>query len=329
MTNEGPTPVSTDARGTWRAGLGRLSLPALLMPRQASFADIDRVMYCIGAQKAGTTWLHAQCAAHPGIHVPIRKEVHYWDTIHPPHVRYYRHEALQKLAALEALALPRRLARDWKGIGPDDARRYRDLLHIPDAAHARYQHYVMQGARGQRVAADISPGYAMIDAGGFADMQAAAPDARFVFILRDPVDRLWSNLRHNRSRGFQKGGRAADLNAALAKVLSKPHAGPVVRSDYARTIAALERAVPASQILYLFYETMFTVEAMRRLSDFLGVKPFAADLGGVVNLGADGGARPDRDLARRARGLLDPVYRMAEARFGPDLPDAWRRHDVS
>lgn len=33
----------------------------------------------IGAQKAGTTWLHEQLAAHPQIGFPGGKEVHYWD----------------------------------------------------------------------------------------------------------------------------------------------------------------------------------------------------------------------------------------------------------
>jgi len=33
----------------------------------------------IGAQKAGTTWLYEQLAAHPQIGFPGGKEVHYWD----------------------------------------------------------------------------------------------------------------------------------------------------------------------------------------------------------------------------------------------------------
>lgn len=33
----------------------------------------------IGAQKAGTTWLYEQLAAHPRIGFPGGKEVHYWD----------------------------------------------------------------------------------------------------------------------------------------------------------------------------------------------------------------------------------------------------------
>ena len=33
----------------------------------------------IGAQKAGTTWLHHNLQAHPGIWMPKEKELHYFD----------------------------------------------------------------------------------------------------------------------------------------------------------------------------------------------------------------------------------------------------------
>lgn len=34
---------------------------------------------CIGAQKAGTTWLHAMLKMHPDISLPSEKELHYWN----------------------------------------------------------------------------------------------------------------------------------------------------------------------------------------------------------------------------------------------------------
>jgi hypothetical protein len=39
----------------------------------------------IGAQKAGTTWLHHNLQAHPDVWMPRVKEVHYFDEkIHEP-----------------------------------------------------------------------------------------------------------------------------------------------------------------------------------------------------------------------------------------------------
>jgi hypothetical protein len=33
----------------------------------------------IGAQKAGTTWLHRMLSLHPDIGMPEQKELHFWD----------------------------------------------------------------------------------------------------------------------------------------------------------------------------------------------------------------------------------------------------------
>lgn len=37
----------------------------------------------IGAQKAGTTWLHAMLSQHPSLKLPNAKELHYWDKQYP------------------------------------------------------------------------------------------------------------------------------------------------------------------------------------------------------------------------------------------------------
>ncbi|HEX7966554.1 MAG TPA: sulfotransferase domain-containing protein [Gammaproteobacteria bacterium] len=48
----------------------------------------------IGAQKAGTTWLHGMLQLHPGVGMPAVKEVHYWDVKHPKGVPVEEYEAL-------------------------------------------------------------------------------------------------------------------------------------------------------------------------------------------------------------------------------------------
>ena len=48
----------------------------------------------IGAQKAGTTWLHRNLQLHPQIWMP-RKEVHYFDRkIHEPRLALITHVCL-------------------------------------------------------------------------------------------------------------------------------------------------------------------------------------------------------------------------------------------
>lgn len=44
----------------------------------------------IGAQKAGTTWLHANLAQHPRVRFPGGKEVHFWDREYGRGLDWYR-----------------------------------------------------------------------------------------------------------------------------------------------------------------------------------------------------------------------------------------------
>lgn len=45
---------------------------------------------CIGAQKAGTTWLYEKLRTHPQVAFPGRKEVHFWDLFYDRGVDWYK-----------------------------------------------------------------------------------------------------------------------------------------------------------------------------------------------------------------------------------------------
>ena len=42
---------------------------------------MNPVLFCIGAAKAGTSWLHTQLSAHPECHFRAIKELHYFDAL--------------------------------------------------------------------------------------------------------------------------------------------------------------------------------------------------------------------------------------------------------
>ncbi|MBU0689901.1 MAG: sulfotransferase domain-containing protein [Gammaproteobacteria bacterium] len=63
------------------------------LPRSAASAGSTGALpsfYGIGAQAAGTAWLHEMLKAHPKIHLPTCKEVHYWDVHSERPLRWYR-----------------------------------------------------------------------------------------------------------------------------------------------------------------------------------------------------------------------------------------------
>jgi hypothetical protein len=56
---------------------------------------IENLLLCVGAQKSGTTWLHAQLKDHPEIGFSNVKEVHYFNTVHKGSVLLTRRKVNQ------------------------------------------------------------------------------------------------------------------------------------------------------------------------------------------------------------------------------------------
>lgn len=80
-------------------------------------------------------------------------------------------------------------------------------------------------------------------------MLASTPDVRSVFILRDPVARLWSGVQ-------QQYKTDHDLERRFEAICTA-HADPnFLRLDYPKTMAELEAAVPSERIHYAFFEAL-------------------------------------------------------------------------
>ena len=127
--------------------------------------------------------------------------------------------------------------------------------------------------------------------------------------MRDPVARLWSGIDHRLGTRITEGTTSPEVAAARFTAALEDNENPdLARSDYGRTIAALEAAVPESRRLYLFHETLFSQAAYDRVTDFLGVARGRARPGREVNRSRAIDVRPDAAALARARERLAPVY---------------------
>lgn len=286
----------------------------------------ERILFGIGAQKAGTTWLADQIAASPDVYMPI-KERHYWDVIRAPYIQWDRPKRVEpegivdrELASLHVLRA--RLKHGRLGERRETARRAR--FRGPYGDHRTYLATLAIGNPGRKVVGEVTPAYALCGRRTFAEMAELAPDVRFVFVMRDPVDRLWSGLRHRHRSRIESGEWGErDLLAAFDALIDDPYDPDFRRSDYARTLEELEAAVPGARILCLFYETLFEEKAMHRLADFLGIAPLRAALGQRSHAGPALGGGPSPALVRRAREALSRTYEAVASRFGDEVPAAW------
>jgi hypothetical protein len=287
------------------------------------------LLYGIGAQKAATTWLFEQLNRHPRVHLRLPKELHYWDTVRSPHNRSFRLQA--RLA--RQTAEPRNLrARVRQMVSPKAQQRLRDavayerLMDSSGEGHAPYLDYLTAGVGASEVIGDITPSYALLSRRTFAEMDALHPGARFLMILRDPVDRTVSGVRHVHRSLLKRGKADADLLVrSFDEAIENPNDPAYQRSDYSRTLAELEAAVPDDRRLVLFYETLFEEASFRRIGAFLGLPDLRFEAGTVVHRGVAQGWTPSPEQLRRARERLDPVYRDVHARFGAAVPPNWQR----
>lgn len=286
-------------------------------------SDITLV-FGIGAQKAGTTWLYDALARHPECHVPPKKEVHYFDVQlmegERSHFELFAAHAIKTAQALpgtrgEALAAVLSVLREQID--------YLEIYAAEEGDHSRYLSWLTRGHAEQRIVADITPAYALLSRQIFAQLFELSSDTRFVFILRDPVDRLWSAIRMMADVG--KGSDSA-FRTRARKYIEDLEIGRLTRhidrSDYQATMTELEAVAPKESILYLFYEELFSDAGVERLAAFLGIGPINGDFTELSN--------PGRTLtlaeedAERLYLLVASVYESMATRFGDSLPARWR-----
>ncbi len=290
-----------------------------------------RMLYCIGTQRAGTSWLHAMFRGNPALHVPALKEVHYWDTIRSPHAGFYRRKAGPDLDWYRRASLVSRVRKyHWtalvEGAAVERLLAARvDVLGGDGTRHDGYAAMLLDGSRPGQVVVDNTPCYARLGRETFAEMAALAGDARFLFVMRDPVARLWSGIQHRCKTAVAAGTMGADeMVARFGEAVARPRSPDVARSDYRRTIEALEAVIAPSRIHYAFFETMFSQGEYDRICGFLEVPRQRVRTWRRVNRATRPALRPDAAALAAARERLAPVYDFVRSRFGDEVPAEWR-----
>lgn len=247
------------------------------------------------------------------------KELHYFDTVAKGN--FARQIAL-KQADLDALrarksvlarfSARRRDLRDWIAVlerGCEDIAAYLD--------------YMTAGRGARRVVGDITPAYALLSEPALRRIATMAADVRVVYLLRDPVARLWSQVRMlARRRVRDMADYAETARKLMERALTGGEARAVVRGDYAGALARLDAAVDPRRLLVLFQDDLFSGDGLVRLTRYLGIAPVDADLTRRVHEGVP--LTLEADHHARAVALLRPQYAYVEQRFG-GLPESWQR----
>jgi hypothetical protein len=282
------------------------------------------ILLCVGATKAGTTWLHDQLATHPECHLRTIKEYHYFSTNADAQWEKMIADTRSEMAQLSAMAPA--------DVTDFDRQRLRDLASwLPmitprkiDAA--AFANYLVQGAQDERPSArlvgDFTPAYSVIS-GKLLEPAASLPRLKVLYLIRDPLARLWSHVRMIADR-MDPDRFEVVAPAMLRRVIAGEEDGGirsiVRRGDYAGNLPKLRR-IFGKRLLVMFTEDLFTKAGFDRVLAFLGLSPALADLDRLVH---EGRAMPlPADLRPAALKFLRPQYEFIAGEFA-QLPSPWQ-----
>lgn len=273
---------------------------------QAGSARPDFV--CIGAQKAGTSWLHRELRAHPELWLPATKELHYFDRAWGG--RLSRH--LVQRSSVGDVA-----RRRLRGAVLD-----RSLAGMRLVFHQRTManYGRLFDAADDLLSGEVTPAYALLDDEVIAEFATAVPHCKIIFILRDPVDRASAHVRMFSKRFGMAVPEWGDVPAAKQS--------PILRkSQYCDDLDRWQRAFGVDQVFVGFFDDLRADPAsfLESVLDFLGVAADSAErsdrVAEVVHAG-----RPETvseaTASVLAAELLDEVERLHE-RFGNAATQRW------
>lgn len=279
------------------------------------------LLFCVGATKAGTGWLYEQLAEHPDCHFRSIKELHYFSALENGTLdrEITKHENRQAVLAkkVEKAGVRKALG---EALRLQDRTEWLRVLTRGEDTGA-YLDYLNGGRTTEAVVGDITPAYALLPARRLKQMADLAPNVRFLYILRDPVARIWSHIRMIAARREPSGEVTADrAGRILRRTLRGQESQIARRSDYAGNLARLKNAV-GEGLAVVYYEALFQDDGLAKVADHLGIGPFRGPIDAVVHRGQALDLLSEQRMA--LRDWLAPQYEYVEREFGP-LPEAWR-----
>ncbi len=173
---------------------------------------------------------------------------------------------------------------------------------------------------------EACPAYAFLKPSTYAEMARLSDNVRFIFLMRDPVSRFISSVRHSLRKSVGATGIEGDsLSEAIHAHLSMSTNGrrPIGHSQYQRTLANLDAAVAPENLSLIFFEEMFAQDKIEELCAFLNIPYKPGKVDRVVHRGAGGEVEVSEDDRRVIANALSPAYDFMLARFNGNLPDKW------
>ena len=237
----------------------------------------------LGAQKAGTSWLHHNLHRRNDADFGFCKEYHIHDALFLPQFSRFQ---------------PKR-PMPWKWRTWRRAR----FLQRPERYFDYFLGLLQQ--QGIKLTGDVTPSYSCLTPQTLRwirdELDKRNMRLRAVFVMRDPLER-W--LSQHRMQLRKKGQLHPDSEREYFQNLaakSEKTSLTSLRSDYTATLDAIRQSLDADQIFIGFYEQLFHASEYKRLCRYLDVEYQAPLWNTRINASEGTTNLPDAVMAQLGR----------------------------
>lgn len=218
----------------------------------------------IGAQKAGTTWVYLRLKELPDFSFPLVRDIHYFDR----NKEYPSANTLNETLVLKRLkdiqwvrkSLIKILNNMLKG----------NIIKAKWLIKWYYMNYtdnwylsLFKGIN--KLTGEFTPSYSFLKASDIKRIYKIAPHVKLVFIIRNPIERAWSQYRfqfispskkneyHYTSKKQKHQYNSDNIENIIKFIDSKQQE---LRSNYVKTLYNYTNIYPKNQILIGFYDAI-------------------------------------------------------------------------
>jgi len=216
----------------------------------------------VGCPRGGTTWLHRYLSSNPAVDMGFTKEYHFFDTI----------ETINFKLNSNKISLNNKFTHQFKRIDfQNDINNYFD-----------YFNYLHNRGDSVTVVGDITPSYCYLSKSTFEIIRKQAEsngfEVKVIFILRDPFERICSQIRLERQDRLKKNTQIQNRSEIILHnseenelLLFYKTKRVDLRTRYEDTISNIESVFKSNNIHYEFYEKLFVGDSIRKLVNFLKI----------------------------------------------------------
>ena len=170
------------------------------------------------------------------------------------------------------------------------------------------------------IVGDITPSYSGLSSDHFGAIKRGLENLDFkvkiIFLMRDPVERIWSAIRMTKRKNQSFNEFADELLINQTYTTYKCE----IRTRYDLTIKNLEKVFNKEDVFYCLYEELFSVKSINKMTSFLGVNAERFDSKEYHNVSEKSNLLSD-SISREVAKHYSSVYHFVDNRFS--IRDLW------